>query len=349
MTAVKTLWGPASIGDVRVTSSALSGNALNDADNAVGWAFNVPVDGSITDIGVYLTAENGTSPAYNCGLVTLDSSGRPTTTAYGGSAVTSAQWTSTGWKWVTLSTPATAAAGDWAAVHVYPGTAPDGSNNVSIVSSAIVASSGDGIAQVYTTAWTGTAGAPAMAIKYATGAIYGFALSSNTVHVQIRSNTTPDEIGCLFQVPAQMTCSGARVFAFGSGWGSAATAEVILYNAAGTALATTTIGDKDYVDDSPTVNVYWDGVTLSANTDYRIAIKPGVGTNGDIYTPKWTFESTAARAAVPEGARWQYTSRADAGAWTDDSASVCPMGLWVSDIVFVQGSGSGGAEWGFVG
>ena len=350
MTAVKMLWGPASIGNVTANTTGFSGNALNDADNAVGWMFNVPVDGSITDIGVYLTVENGTSPAYNCGLVTLDSSGRPTTTAYGGSAITSAQWTSTGWKWVTLSTPATAAAGDFCAVHVYPGaSAPDGTNNISIIGTSIVATNADGAGLAYTTAWTASAGTPVMAVKYSGGAIYGFALVSNTVHVQIRNNTTPDEVGSKFQVPAPMTCFGARLFALGTGWGSAATAEVILYNSGGTAIATATISDKDYVDDSPTINVYWDSVSLSANTDYRIALKPGVGTNGDIYTPKWTFESTAALAAIPEGVRWQYTSRTDAGAWTDDNVSVCPMGLWVSDITFVQGSGSGGAEWGFVG
>jgi hypothetical protein len=349
VTAVKTLWGPAAIGNVTTTNSALGGSALNDSDNAVGWAFNVPADGSITDVGFYLTAENGTSPAYNCGLVTLDASGRPTTTAYGGSAVTSAQWTSTGWKWVTLSTPATANAGDFAAVHVYPGgTPPDGSNNVS-VSTGIATSSGDGTTLAYTTGWTASAGAPIMAIRYSGGAVHGFALASNTVHVQVRQNTTPDEVGCLFQVPAAMTCTGARLYALTNGWGVSATAEVILYNAAGTALGTATISDKDLVDDNATINVYFDAVSLSALTDYRLVIKPGVAASGDVYTPKWTFESTAALAAVPEGARWQYTSRADAGAWTDDNVSVCPMGLWVSDITFSVVDGGGGGEYAFIG
>jgi hypothetical protein len=350
MTAVKTLWGPAAIGNVTAAAAALSGTALTDADNAVGWSFCVPADGSITDVGVYLTLENGTSPAYNCGLVTLDSSGRPTTTAYGGSAVTSAQWTSVGWKWVTLSTPATANAGDFAAVHVYPtGTAPDVSNNVSIIGpTGIVVSNGDGSALSYTTAWSATAGLPPMAIRYNTGAIHGLALASNTIHVQVRSNTTPDEVGNLFQVPAAMTCTGARLFAYGAGWGASATAEVILYNAAGTALATATISDRDFVDDSATLNVYWDAVSLSALTDYRLIIKPGVAAGGDIYTPKWTFESEAGVAAVPEGVRWQYTSRADAGAWTNDNVSVCPMGLWVSDITFSAG-GATTYEYGYIG
>ena len=54
--------------------------------------------------------------------MTLDSSGNPTTTAYGGSASHDAYTLrQTGWKWVTLSTGATANAGDFAAVHIYPG------------------------------------------------------------------------------------------------------------------------------------------------------------------------------------------------------------------------------------
>ena len=339
MATVKMLWGPASIGSVTAASAALGAAALNDADNAAAWCFCVPKDGSITDVGVYLTAENGTSPQYNVKLVTQDSSGRPTTTDYGSSTGTPTTWTSTGWKWVTLTGAATAAAGDFAAVHVYPtGTAPDGSNNISVQGSSGIIAVGEGASLYYTTAWTANAGQPAMAVKYSDGSIHGFALSSNTTYVQIRSNTTPDEVGSLFQVPASMTVYGARVYAAAAGWGSAATADVLLYNAAGTALATGAIGDKDYVDDSGTINVFFDAVTLSADTDYRLVIRPNVSTNGDIYVTKWSFESTAARSYPPEGARWQYTSRTDAGAWTDDNTAVCPFGLWVSDIDFSGGT-----------
>jgi hypothetical protein len=346
VTAVKTLWGPATIGTVAVTSSALIANALNDADNAVAWTFCVPADGSITEVGFLITALAGTPPAYNVGLVTQDSSGRPTTTAYGGSAVTSYTPTSTGWKWVTLSTPATANAGDFAAVHVYPSaSAPSGGNNVSV---EVVTVADGGTSLSFGTSWTANAGGNIMAVKYSGGAIHGYAMASNTVHVQVRSNTTPDEVGCLFQLPAAMTCTGAKLFAFGTGWGSAATAEVILYNSGGTAIATATISDKDFVDDSATVNVYWDAVSLSALTDYRLIIKPTTAANGDIITPKWTFESTTALAAIPEGSRWQYTSQTDAGGWSNDNTAVCPMGLWISDITFSV-AGGGGGEYAYIG
>jgi hypothetical protein len=346
VTAVKILWGPAAIGGVTTTTTAFGGQALNDADNSAGWAFSLPKDGTVTDVGFFVTAENGTSPAYNCGIVALDSSGNPTTTPYGGSAITTHTATGTGWRWVTLSTGATANAGDIAAVRVYPtGTAPDGSNNISVSRTSITDDVGTNYA--YTAGWINAAGTPPMAIKYSGGEIYGMALASATHHVQIRSNTTPDEVGCLFQVPAAMTCTGARFWAHDAGWGASATVDITLYSAADSVLATATVSDKDFVGNNNAVNVFWDAVNLSAATNYRLIIKPTVAAGGDIYTPKWTFESTAARSAVPEGARWQYTSRADAGAWTDDNVSVCPMGLWVSDITFSAGATA--YEYGYIG
>jgi hypothetical protein len=349
MTAVKMLWGPATIGPVQTPISALTAASLNDADNAAGWIFNVPKDGTIADVGVLVVTENGTSPAYNAGIVTLDTSGRPTTSAYGGSAVTPATWTTAGFKWVTLSTPATGAAGDFAAVHIYPtGTAPTGVNFITVPSAGCT--QGIGVNVNFTASWaavgTGSAG---FAIRYNDGSVYGLALSSSTVHLIVRSNTTPDEVGNLFTVPTSMVCTGARMFHATAGLGASATTDIVLYDASGGVLASATVSDRDYIKDVSLIDVSWDAVNLTPGVNYRLIIKPTTSVNGDIYATKWTFDSAAALAAVPEGARWQYTSRTDAGAWTDDNVSVCPMGLWISDITFIAGSGSGGTEWGFVG
>ena len=347
MTAVKMLWGPASLGGVYTTTSSLLSNTLSDSDNAVAWMFCIPRDGTVTDVGFYISAKGGTPPAYNAGLVTLDSSGRPTTTAYGGSAVTEFTPTTTGWLWVTLSTAATANAGDFAAVHIYPtASTPTGTNNIAIT--RIQVADIGGTPMYYASSWSTVTYASAYAIRYDDNSIHGLALASNTVHVQVRSDTTPDEVGCLFQVPAAMTVYGAKFSAAGSSWGSAAAADIVLYNAADTVLATAAISDKDFVDDNETINVFFDSVSLSANTNYRLIIKPTVSTNGNVYTPKWTFESAAALAVIPEGTRWQYTSRTDAGAWSNDSSSIMPLGLWVSDITFTTTSGGGG-EYAYIG
>jgi hypothetical protein len=343
MTEVKMLWGPAAIGQANITSNPLSANALSDADNACAWLFCIPKDGTITDVGIFLTAENGTSPAYNTGIVTLDAAGRPTTTAYGGSAVTSAQWTSTGWKWVTLSTGASAQAGDFAAVHIYPGgTPPDGSNNISVCRDTVA---GPGKALYYATAWN--VGTPAlggvMAIRYSDGTVFGNALASITLYLTLRADATPDEAGCKFTLPAAMTISGARI-GIDTTYGLTATATVTLYDGSGTTLASVAIGDKDYVDDSMYVDVYFDPVNLSADATYRLTITAGVsGTSGNVNMQRYLFDSTNAKAAWLCGADWQFTERTDAGAWTDTNTDLSYIGLWVNEITF--GGGGGGQRW----
>lgn len=335
MTNIRMLYGPLSLGPVTTTTTALSGNILSNANNTVAWLFCIPRDGVVTDIGFYISAKSGTPPAYNAVLAIPDTSGRPTTNPYGGSAITSFTPTTTGQTWVTLGTPATVAAGDYAIVYIYPGgTPPDVSNSITVTSTAFADIGG--VAMNFTASYSVQAFAGPIAIRYDDGSIHGVALGSNTIHVQIRSNTTPDEVGNVFQLPVAMTCFGAKFAAVSASWGSAATADVILYDVNDNVLASCSITDKDQVDDANTISVFWDSVNLVANTSYRLALRPNVSTNGDIYTPKWTFESAAALAAIPCGDMWQYTSRTDAGAWTDDPVALCPWGLWVSAIEFTS-------------
>jgi hypothetical protein len=197
--------------------------------------------------------------------------------------------------------------------------------------------------------WTPSTGCAPIAVKYqTTDEVHGIALGSTTISVAINSGTTPDEAGVKFQVPAAMTCTGARIPAYTAGWGSAAAVDVVLYNSGGTAIATGSISDKDFVDDTQYVNVFWDGVSLSAATDYRLIAKPTVSTNGNITLHKYTLESAGARTMFPEGANFQWTQRTDAGAWDDSqTAAIAPMGLWVSDITFSAGASA--YEYGYIG
>lgn len=345
MTAISTLWGPAAIGAANSASASLTNTDLNDSNNAAGWTFTIPKNGTITDVGMLLIAETGTSPAFNCGIVTLDSSGVPTTTAYGGSAITSAQWTSVGWKWVTLSTPATAVAGEFAAVHIYPGgTPPDASNYVSVYTGGVCAG---GMGVRYLTSWafnTELMGAP-FAVKYNDGSIYGFALTSGVLYSTYNNTGDPDERGNKFTLPAAMTCTGTRLMLT---FVNSPTVDVVLYDGSNNVLASTSIGDKDYVDGSPYVDVFWDTVNLSASTTYRLVVKPTSGVASNTVTIfRYYVESAAARSMWPAGADWQYTYRTDGGAWTDEPLAVMYGGLWVSDITFSAGATS--YEYGFIG
>lgn len=331
------LWGPGSLGAVNTFSAAQSGLALSGASRGVGWVFSVPQDGTISQVGFLTTGKAGTPVAHAVGVYTVDSSGRPTTTAYGGSTAGAITPTAaSGWTWVTLGANATANAGDWASVQIYPTGAADISNYIQVAYEAI--GNLGGVSMYNNSGWLPNGvGTSALAIKYATsGTVYGLALASATVHVQLRSNTTPDEAGCVFTLPADMTCYGAKIHAHAAGWGSSAAVDVVLYNGAGTAIATSSITDKDFVDDVAPINVYWDAVSLTASTTYRLVVKPTVGTNGDVYIPKWTFDAAGSMAALPCGDAWQYTSRTDAGSWTDDSVSICPFGIWVSAMTLTS-------------
>jgi len=335
MTAVKMLWGPSALGTVIPALGALSGQGMSNSTASVAWQCCLPKDGTITDVGFYISAKNGTPPSYNVGIVTLDSSGNPTTTAYGGSAITGYTPTSTGWKWVTLSTPATAVAGDFCAPIIYPGaSAPDGSNNITVTNTPVV--NAWGATLYYGGLWFTYVGLPPMAVRYNDGSVHGLALSSNTVHLVIAQNTTPDEVGCVFQVPVAMTVYGMRFSAYTSGWGYIATADVVLYDSGDNVIATSTISDKDAVKNSSTIDVLFDAVTIAPARNYRIVVKPTTDSGGDIYMQKWAFDSTDALAALPCGDTWRYTSRTDAGSWSDDSSAICPMALWVSGIEFTS-------------
>ena len=346
MTAVKMLWGPASVGQIAAQSGALGSAALNNSTNKAGNVFCLPSDGTIDQVGFYISAKNGTPPAYNVGIVTLDSSGNPTTTPYGSSTITSYTPTSTGWKWVTLGTGATANSGDMCAVVVYPGaSAPDGSNNISVTNVSFAAP-GNANSYAFGT-WSPTILSTAIAVHYSTGTVYGYALGSNNPLQSIRSNTTPDEVGCKFTLPANMTCYGGRFAAELFSWGASATFDLVLYNNSNSVVASVSVSDKDFVARAVYADVYWDGVSLTAGDTYRLIVKPTTASSGDIGVQRYVMESTAAMGMWPCGDTWQGTSRTDAGAWTDASTDMYYMGIWVSDITFSAGALS--YEYGYIG
>lgn len=176
-----------------------------------------------------------------------------------------------------------------------------------------------------------------MAIRYDDGFVYGNALTTSTVHVQLRSDSTPDEAGCRFRLPVGMTAIGLRV-GLDTSWGATATADVVLYDDSDTVLASTSIGDKDYVDDADYVDVWFDAVNLVAGAYYRLVVKATTsGVGGNTFLQRYQFNGTAERDSWPPGdGNWVYTSRTDAGAWTEVDTDLCYIALWVSAIAFTS-------------
>ena len=129
----------------------------------------------------------------------------------------------------------------------------------------------------------------------------------------INTGTTPDEVGCKFQVPAAMTCYGARE-CFTTTWTTARPPRLTwCYTTAanGVLASASPRPTKIMLTTSTSINMSWDAVSLAAATNYRLIIKP---TTAGLYTFKnRRFESTAALVAIPEGVNWQWTQRTDAG------------------------------------
>lgn len=120
-------WGP--LAD-RVIGAEGGGGGfnLNSAnDQHAGW-WRVPKTGHVTHVGVRTSNVTGTPPNHTIALVTVDASGDPTDTNYGGSAPASGGF-GTGdanpkWYWFELATHADVVQGDLVAVKVKPGATP---------------------------------------------------------------------------------------------------------------------------------------------------------------------------------------------------------------------------------
>ncbi len=335
MTAVNMVWGPSNMLDF--TANGTTAVALNDSDNACMSQISIPRDGTIDQIGIHVSVFNGTPPAFNVGIFNLTTGGDPdTASAYGGSAVHS--WTpgGTGFVWVTLATPATANAGDIVALYLYPGgTPPDGTHNISV----IWRWSSDGNSQnlprgSFTSSWTkGAQRYGGLAARYDDDSVVEFVPPIIAIaETAYNTGSTDDEIGCIFQLPYAMTCTGAQVaLALAA---DTNTADVILYDSANNILESVSLTGKHTTSSAATprtVLVHWsDPVSLSANTDYRLVVKPTSANNVEIW--EFEFPDAESRVAVLEGSRWQHTRRADAGSWTNTTTKLVCAGIVISDI-----------------
>lgn len=148
--------------------------------------------------------------------------------------------------------------------------------------------------------------------------------------------STPDERGLLFQVPFPCRCEG--------GWvrvDSDAAWDMILYNAAGSNIASQTYGIKRVSTTGSNGRIYFPTpVDLTENVDYRLVVKPTSASTIAIYD--FDINSNVHLEAIDGGVNWMSTSRTDAGAWTDTDTNRPFMGIILS--AFDDGASGGGGE-----
>lgn len=191
-------------------------------------------------------------------------------------------------------------------------------------------------------------GVPLMVLKYDDGTYVApytgfttFPVTALTL-TSYNSGSTPDEYAVRFQMPFSCRVAGlwARVDPNDD-------LELVLYN--GTTAEKTISIDKDNV--RATTPGYVFGLfatqyTISANTTYRVAVKPTTTTN--IQITRFTGTSASVLAAIPGGAEWYESTRTDAGAWSDTTTSQ-PMAGLIIDGIDIGSGGTGGGSFAFVG
>jgi hypothetical protein len=336
--AVRTPWGPAA-GLLAAGTMGASTVALDATADSVAMICRIEKDGTIDRVGFTMSAKTSSSATvrYFVGLVTVDSSGNPTDTAYGGSTPANPTQASlsAGLSYVSLSAAATATAGDLVAVRIWHDAASDAPTTAFWTLRTRFAGPVHqlpAVAENTAGSWARQTGIPILFYRYSDGTIGGGYIQTDSTYgpAALTASSTPDEFGALFTVPFACKIRGARIVCRVSPL--TGTATVTLYDAADAVLASAalTAGELSLTSSWGIVDVFWDEQTLAADTEYRLtltATDTASWTLGD-----WRTDSTDGKASIPEGARWQETERADAGAWTNTALNVPIMALHLSEM-----------------
>lgn len=173
---------------------------------------------------------------------------------------------------------------------------------------------------LYTTSWAKQARTPMLALGYSDGS-FGYLPATVPFVVSATSfnnGSTPDERGNLFRVASPVGVCGAI-------WGADmdGDTDIVLYNSASTAIATASFDSTIRQNGGQSRHwIYFSSAqTLTANSDYRLVIKPMSATN--IPTQHGTLAAAGADEGGQVGAtQFHYTHRTDAGAWTDVTTEI---------------------------
>lgn len=347
------VWGPLCLGGFGMpSSSSLSGYALDDSNDSIGFLIPFTKTGMINRIGFNVFAINGTPPNYNIGLTRQDLvTGTPTTIGYGGSTTLLITGSSLGlgWQWFTLTSPATGTAGERAFVYVWPtATIPTAINNISICTDGLYTFYGCPDIFRFVTSWQRLGGAGIAAVEFDDGTINGYpvdALANFGV-----TGTNNSEWGALFTLPFTGKSSGALFhteefvdvdFPF----------QVILYDVNDTVLRSVTVSDVDQVSNVGFVSMFtWAQVTLDENAQYRIVVK-STGSGKRFWGVGVEMDQESYKTTLPGGADWDWTYRVSAGAWDDTQTKKVPwIGLLIDEITSMSGAtGTASTAYGYVG
>lgn len=189
----------------------------------------------------------------------------------------------------------------------------------------------------YTTGWLKYARCGCLALQYDDDSyepLDGFAYPFTAFNTDAyNTGSAADEIGLIFQLPFTAKVDGGWMWSNVSG-----DAQVLLYDSDGTSVLATATLDKDQDATAGRHYFTWSSaITLSPSTSYRLVLKPTSGTNVSLYN--YEVSSAAHFDMCSLGQVAHYTSRADAGAWTEVTTKRPFMGVRVSSVQTDPGTG----------
>lgn len=172
---------------------------------------------------------------------------------------------------------------------------------------------------------------------------YGYPYQSFT-GVNVSNGSSPDEFGMYFRIPTN-TCSTYKVSGLRLGFvPGPADFDVLLYDTNGSTVLHTLAVDGNimHTGNGAIFDFNFNDTTLStlnAGSYYRLVVRPSTATNmGSVQYA--TFPVAADKEAIlPNNADVQYTSRANAGAWTEVDNRLWTMQALIVDMTAPTGGG----------
>lgn len=263
--------------------------------------------------------------------------------ANGDSGFVSNTWYTTG----NLSSDRSVNPGDLLAVVIeYDGSGRLGSDSVTVQSLSNAANDvGYGIpaTSLKTAAWvTNQRLVPNVVFTCSDGSLATFkqATPFNTITtVAINTGTTPDEVAVKFQMPFACKIDGffSKVYVLAN----TRDYDLVLYDDSDTVLASVSIDATTVIsNDRGRAWIQLPAeVALSANTTYRLAVKPTTASSINIFTLE--VDSASHLDLHHGGQQACYSSRTDGGSWSDTAARrIIGLGVTISSL----DDGAGGAS-----
>lgn len=346
--------GPAVLRDNTATTYTLDANS-----EYVAWIIQAPKTGTIDRIHFYATTVTANGDGLRCRIETVSgTNGNPSGTLVGGSSeVTHTTTTANSWNRGTAGLGAAVTKGDVIAVMLKSPAAGTTFNGIIRAKFDQFQSHGINwpnavfpyIVNAIPTAAKVSPGGMCFAIEYDDGSIpynLGAIPISTVTSTSFSSSSTPDERGNLFQVPVACRLIGFYSQAMPQ---AAANIDFVLYDSASSVLETLSVDaevNRTTAGSPQSEARFFDtAIALSANTDYRLVVKPTTTTNVSVtqYVLDTSAGTTGLREAGVGGTTWKLTTRTDAGSWTDTNDTIACIGLIVDQL----DDGAGGSQVGF--